>query len=142
LISFRLHCELTLIIWKPACWRARHYEGAIDEAVKELEEAYHYDEDAPRYPLIRALLAQAESTAQTGREGDALNIYQRVLELSPREAVAREKLAEIRSVRRRRALESIAAEIAILVQDEEWDKAAPPGYGWSSHRQKAHAVGE
>jgi tetratricopeptide (TPR) repeat protein len=99
-------------------------EGAIDEAVKELEEAYRYDEDAARYPLIRALLAQGESTAQTGREDDALNIYQRVLELSPREAVAREKLAEIRSVRRKRALESMAAEVATLVQDEKWDKAA------------------
>jgi tetratricopeptide (TPR) repeat protein len=99
-------------------------EGAIDEAVKELEEAYRYDEDAARYPLIRALLAQGESTAQTGREDDALNIYQRVLELSPREAVAREKLAEIRSVRRKRALESMAAEVGTLVQGEEWDKAA------------------
>jgi tetratricopeptide (TPR) repeat protein len=99
-------------------------EGAIDEAVKELEEAYRYDEDAARYPLIRALLAQGERVEQLGCEDDALNIYQRVLDLSPREAVAREKLAEIHSIRRKRALQSMAAEVATLVQAEEWDKAA------------------
>ena len=99
-------------------------EGAIDEAVKELEEAYRYDEDAARYPLIRALLAKGEGTEQIGREEDALNIYQRVLDLSPREAVAREKVAEIRSLRRKRDLEAMAAEVETLVQGEEWDKAA------------------
>ena len=40
-------------------------EGAIDEAVKELEEAYRYDEDAARYPLIRALLAQGEEQSRS-----------------------------------------------------------------------------
>ena len=35
-------------------------QGAIDEAVKELEEAHRYDEDAARLPLLRALLAQGE----------------------------------------------------------------------------------
>jgi WD domain, G-beta repeat len=99
-------------------------EDAIDEAVKELEEAYRYDEDAARYPLVRALLAHGERTELSGREDDALNIYQRVLAISPREAVAQEKLAEIRSIRRKRALDAMAGEVETLVQGEEWDKAA------------------
>jgi hypothetical protein len=47
-----------------------------------------------------------------------------VLDLSPREAVAREKVAAIRSLRRKRALEAMAAEVETLVRGEEWDMAA------------------
>jgi tetratricopeptide (TPR) repeat protein len=113
------HLKARLLLGETLC-----EQGALDEAVKQLEEAYRYDEDAARYPLIRVLLAQGDVIERTEREDDALNIYQRVLEISPREVVAHERVAGILATRRKRALEASAAEVEILLQDEEWDKAA------------------
>ncbi len=79
-------------------------QGAVEEAVRQLEEAYRRDEDAARYPLVRALLAQGEGFEKAGREDDALGIYQRVLEISPREMVAHERRQLILIARGDRAL--------------------------------------
>jgi tetratricopeptide (TPR) repeat protein len=94
-------------------------QGALDEAVAHLEEALRHDEAAARYSLIRALLAQGEEVQRAGREDDALAIYQRVLAISPRELVAREKVEGIQLVRRKRALEAYATEAETLFQREK-----------------------
>jgi tetratricopeptide (TPR) repeat protein len=113
------HLKARLLLGETLC-----EQGALDEAVKQLEEAYRYDEDAARYPLIRVLLAQGDVNERADREDDALHIYQRVLEISSREIVARERVAGILAIRRKRALEASAAGVEILLQGEEWDKAA------------------
>ena len=61
------------------------------EAVKELEEAYKYDDAAARYPLLRALLVLAEAHERTGADDAALACYERVLTLSPQDRVAGER---------------------------------------------------
>jgi tetratricopeptide (TPR) repeat protein len=61
------------------------------EAVKELEEAYKYDDAAARYPLLRALLVLAEAHERAGADDDALACYERVLALSPQDRVAAER---------------------------------------------------
>jgi tetratricopeptide (TPR) repeat protein len=65
-------------------------QGKMDEAIRELEEAYRYDEQATRYPLIRALLIRGEELERLGSDDEALTVYTRVLEASPRERVAQE----------------------------------------------------
>lgn len=65
--------------------------GLLDESVRELEEAYRYDEDAARYPLVRGLLVQGEEMERAGREDDAVSVYERVLGISPRETLAAER---------------------------------------------------
>lgn len=79
--------------------------GNAAMAVRELEEAFRYDEDAARYPLVRALLLAGEerereaATATSVARDDALNAalahYDRVLGLSPRETLASERRAAI-----------------------------------------------
>jgi tetratricopeptide (TPR) repeat protein len=61
------------------------------EAVKELEEAYKYDDAAARYPLLRALLVLAEAHERAGADDAALACYERVLTISPQDRVAPER---------------------------------------------------
>ena len=105
-------------------WRDVSSLGTRQNTTAEVEEAYRYDETAARYPLIRALLAQGEDVDKAGQEDDALRTYERVLAISSREAVAREKVERIQAVRRKRDLEASAAEVATLIQSEAWDSAA------------------
>jgi tetratricopeptide (TPR) repeat protein len=79
-------------------------QGAVDESVQELEEAYRYDEDAARYPLVRGLLVLAENLERNSREDAALGVYERVLAISPRESVARERRLALLVARGDRAL--------------------------------------
>lgn len=69
------------------------------EAVRELEEAYHYDEDAARYPLIRTLLQHGESLGRAGNDDGALKAYERVLAISPHEKVAQERRGDLVAAR-------------------------------------------
>jgi tetratricopeptide (TPR) repeat protein len=62
-----------------------------DAAIAELEEAYQYDADAARYPLVRALLDKAQRLERDKQPDTALELYERVLKLSPREPVAHER---------------------------------------------------
>ena len=70
-------------------------QGHFDEAIRELEEAYRYDENTARYPLGRALLAKAEELRQQDKADDALAFYERTLELIPNERLAQERRAAI-----------------------------------------------
>jgi len=81
-------------------------QGAVDAAVQQLEEAFRYDPDGARYPLVRALLAQGETVEKVGREDDGLSIYARVLEISPTEQVARDRRQVILVARGDRALQN------------------------------------
>jgi tetratricopeptide (TPR) repeat protein len=80
--------------------------GDLATARKELDEAYRYDKDAARYPLIKVLLLQGEELEQDRREDEALVLYEQVLALSPRERVARERLDALWRQRGDRALEA------------------------------------
>jgi tetratricopeptide (TPR) repeat protein len=66
-------------------------QGLLEDSVKELEEAYRYDEDAARYTLVRALMVQGEGKEKAGREEEAVGAYERILAISPRESLARER---------------------------------------------------
>ena len=79
-------------------------QDKLDEAIKELEEAYRYDEDATRNSLIRVLLAKGESFQDIHAEDIALKLYKRILDLSPNEKVARERRTAIWLKRGDRAL--------------------------------------
>jgi tetratricopeptide (TPR) repeat protein len=63
----------------------------LDEAIEELEQAYQYDEKATHYTLVRALLDKAHRLERDGQQDSALSFYERVLNLSPREKVARDR---------------------------------------------------
>ena len=81
-------------------------QGEVDAAVQKLEEAFCYDSDAARYPLVRALLAQGEMVEKAGREDDALSIYSRVDEISPNERVTRDRRQAIFIARGDRSLQA------------------------------------
>lgn len=76
------------------------------EAVAILEEAFQYDEDGARYPLIRALLIQGAQFETAGEEDSALKVYNRILDLSPHERNAGERRSAILMARGERNLAS------------------------------------
>jgi tetratricopeptide (TPR) repeat protein len=81
-------------------------QGAVDAAVQQLEEAYRYDSDAARYPLVRALLARGEELERGANEDEALGTYAHVLEISNNESVARERRQGILLARGDKALQA------------------------------------
>jgi len=76
----------------------------LEQAVRELEEAYRYDEDATRYPLVRTLLIYGEELERTQHDDQAETAYRRVLEMSPQENVAHQRLKTLLVNRGDRAL--------------------------------------
>ncbi len=71
-------------------------QGKLQTAVEELEHAYRWDEDAARYPLLRALLLRGEELERAGTNAtDLLTFYGRVLDLSPNEPLALERTHEL-----------------------------------------------
>lgn len=71
-------------------------QGKLTAAIEELEHAYRYDEDAARYPLLRALLLRGEELERSGLSPpDLLAFYGRILELSPAEPLAIERSHEL-----------------------------------------------
>lgn len=76
--------------------QSRYESGDIDGAVRDLEEAYKFDEDATRYTLVPILLERGRQLEQNQFSSAALRAYQRVLEISPREQVARERVHAIK----------------------------------------------
>jgi tetratricopeptide (TPR) repeat protein len=92
---------------------ARSEMGDLTGAVREFQEAYSYDEDAARYPLIRALLSQGGALAETGKkEEEALSLFEQVLTISPQEVVANDRIRAIWSGRGER-----------LAARGDWDEA-------------------
>jgi tetratricopeptide (TPR) repeat protein len=81
-------------------------QGDLPKAVAELEWAYEYDPQAARYELVRTLLQQGASLEKEGSQEEALAAYERVLEISPRERVARERWAAVHVGRGDLALEA------------------------------------
>jgi tetratricopeptide (TPR) repeat protein len=70
-------------------------QGKLARAVNELEEAYRYDPAEARLLLVRALLAHGEERERAGAEEEALVAYDRALQVSSREKVARDRRAAI-----------------------------------------------
>lgn len=87
----------------------------LDAAIEELEQAYQYDQDAARYPLVRTLLGKAErlERAEQPDVDAALGLYERVLILSPRERVAHERQRAIWIARGDSALQELEFDTAI-----------------------------
>jgi tetratricopeptide (TPR) repeat protein len=90
----------------------------LDEAIRELEEACRYDEDAACYPLVQTLLLRGEMLEQEGDEEGARLIYERVLHLSPNEATAQQRRTAIWVQRGDRALEDDDLEAAMAAYQE------------------------
>jgi len=68
-----------------------HRLGRMEEAETQLErEALPLDHDQTRFSLVRVLLDRGSQLTRQGQLDAALSKYRRVLELSPREKVARE----------------------------------------------------
>src|SRR5262249_37581358 len=81
-------------------------QGQLNESVKELEEAYRYDEPATRTILKRVLLTSAIEYERFMRFDDALTAYERILEISPRDNEAYGRLAVILIKRGDQALQA------------------------------------
>jgi tetratricopeptide (TPR) repeat protein len=89
-----------------------------DAAIAELEEAYQYDADAARYPLVRALLDKAQRLERDKQPEVAVEIYERVLNLSPRETIARTRYNAIWIGRGDTALQSGEFDTAIKAYEK------------------------
>lgn len=111
--------------------QVRVEQGDLAGAVQVLEEAFRYDEDAGRYPLVRALLALGGASEHAGDDDAALAAYGRALELSPREAVAQERSGVI-WLRR--------GDAAMLKEDAETALAAYRQAGASQKVAEAEAL--
>jgi tetratricopeptide (TPR) repeat protein len=81
-------------------------QDRFEEAIGILEQAFQYDEDNARYPLVRALLARGAGQEASGQEDLALQSYDRALQLSPRERNAGERRTAILMKRGERSLAS------------------------------------
>ena len=73
-------------------------EGKIEEAIREFEYAYQYDEDEARYPLVQTLQKQCEILEKSDRSFDALRLYDRILEVLPTERLAETRKAAILNI--------------------------------------------
>ncbi|UCC65225.1 MAG: SUMF1/EgtB/PvdO family nonheme iron enzyme, partial [Anaerolineae bacterium] len=93
-------------------------QGDLAAAIREFEWAYEYDAQASRYDLVRTLLLRGESLEREGAENEALAIYERVLEVSPRETVARERRAAIYERRGDDALAADDYEAALAAYEQ------------------------
>lgn len=78
--------------------------GRVNEAVIELEQAYELDHDEARLPLVRGLMRQGQNEVEIGNEDTALAIFERVLDISPREQKARSARNKIWVARGDRAI--------------------------------------
>lgn len=70
-------------------------QNRLEAAVRELEEACRYDEDASCYPLVQTLLLLGEELERAGNEEEALCTYERVLGYAPHENNAHQRRAAI-----------------------------------------------
>jgi tetratricopeptide (TPR) repeat protein len=100
------------------CGKVLVEQGNLAEAAQDLEEAYRYDEDAARYPLINALLAYGEELERNARTDDALKAYERVLKLSPRSQVGQERRAAIWMARAEVAMKADDLATAVVAYRE------------------------
>lgn len=66
-------------------------QDQLDAAIVELQQAYQYDEDGARYQLVRVLLEKGQRLERDKQQDAALELYEQVLTLSPREKVAHER---------------------------------------------------
>jgi len=93
-------------------------EGDLIEAIKELEWAYEYDPQASRYELVLSLLFQGERVEAEGDQDAAVAVYDRILEVSPRGRLARERRATIYERQGDEALEAGDYESALSAFQE------------------------
>jgi WD40 repeat protein len=66
-----------------------------DDHLRELAEAYRIDEDGCRIPYETALLERAEAQERESQNDQALQLYGRVLEISPKNVTAMERRARV-----------------------------------------------
>ena len=66
-------------------------QGRLEDAVRELDEAYRYDSGAAQYPLVRTLLLREEDLERNAEVDADLAICDRVQQLSPGHKVAEER---------------------------------------------------
>jgi tetratricopeptide (TPR) repeat protein len=92
-------------------------QNRLEEAIADLEEAYRYGEEQARYALVHGLLTRAEMLEQAADDDAALAIYERVLVVSPREAVAQEHRTQI--LRRRAQAALKAGDLPLAQQSYE-----------------------
>ncbi len=85
----------------------------LDEGLQELEEACRVDEQAARPPMVKALLKKGEDLDQAGQEERALHTYERVLQLSPGDVTAHQRISVIWQNRAAEALQAEDLELAI-----------------------------
>ena len=83
-----------------------------DDQLRELAEAYRIDEDGCRISYESALLARAEALGREGQNNPALQLYARVLEISPQNRTARERRRGLLLARGEAALKANELEIA------------------------------
>ncbi|MFB0536145.1 MAG: hypothetical protein ACETWR_14310 [Anaerolineae bacterium] len=92
--------------------QALHEQGLIEDAVTEYEKAYNLDEIA-REGLLKALLASAEMSEKDATSmAEAARRYERVLEITPDNEMARRRLTDIK-----------LAEAGAYEQQREWRRA-------------------
>ncbi|MEM9555961.1 MAG: tetratricopeptide repeat protein [Acidobacteriota bacterium] len=73
--------------------------GALAEALTELEHISRLDPPKARIPMVHVLSLQAEEHERDENEDAALEVYTRILEISPREPAALERRAQILTAR-------------------------------------------
>ncbi len=95
-------------------------QGLLDAGVRELEEAYRYDEQAARYPLIRMLFAQGEEFERSQQYDSALLAYERVLKIDPFDQVAQEKKARVEKLHQK---QQAVERAQTFEQHHEWGRA-------------------
>lgn len=116
--------------------------GERDEAVTELEKAYHLDRAVARLPLARALIEQAKTRVHMGDEDGALAAASRALEISPREREAQELKVSIWTKRgdTARAQGEAARKQGDTVRAERDFEAALNAYLQANDTQKAEEI--
>lgn len=70
-------------------------DSRLSEAVTEFETAYQLDEREAGIELVRTLLEYGASLEAAGDEAGALKVYERVLQISPREYTAQARHAQL-----------------------------------------------
>jgi len=80
--------------------------GNVLDAVANLENAYALDREEARLALARALVKLGSQFEKDNKDDDALNAYERTLEVSPSEKQAQESISAIWNRRGDKALEN------------------------------------
>ncbi|MBN1487118.1 MAG: tetratricopeptide repeat protein [Anaerolineae bacterium] len=128
-------------------FRARLYlgealleQGLVDDAVRELQQAYELDRDETRLPLARALVAQAKMNERAGNEEGALNACELALRISPNERVAHEIKTAIWIHRGDQAVEQSKLDVALSAYQQAGAESWVDGVTYVQHAAEQYPV--